>query len=166
MTPESRSGDMGMYRRSDVEGFAEWARATVERLTVELNQARLDAADAQQRAAEAERRLAERDDLYDMLVGLADNLASAAATAAVGRIETLLDEVRAKSFGSEGRQSSWVASSPIGPAQPSSEGNVSFDDPVRDPLPPWDERLLAFPDEQVDLPPIGPIFDQDTNRSA
>jgi hypothetical protein len=156
---------MGTYRRSDVEGFAEWARTTVERLTAELTQARSDATEARRRADEAERRLAERDELRDMLAGLADSLANSAAIAAVRRIDSLLDEVRGNAVAAEEHEPELFASVPQAP-RPSTEAPMSFDDPVRDPLPPWDERLLAFPDEQSELPPIGPIFERDSHRSA
>jgi len=157
---------MGVYRRSDVEGFAQWARTTIERLTLELSQARSDAAEARHRAADAERRLAERDDVQATLVSLADSLASAAAQAAVGRIEMLLDEVRAKMSAPDDREPELFASRTQRESRHVTEAPVTFDDPVRDPLPPWGERLLAFPDEHSELPPIGPIFEPDTHRTA
>jgi hypothetical protein len=157
---------MGMYRRSDVEGFAQWARTTIERLTLELSQARGEAAEARHRAADAERRLTERDELQATLIGLADGLASAAAQAAVGRIETLLDEVRARRSAPDEREPELFASRPQRESRHVTEAPVTFDDPVRDPLPLWDERLVAFPDEHSELPPIGPIFEPDTHRTA
>ena len=167
LTPGVQPGETGVYRRADVEGFATWARSTIDRLQRELAEALARATAAERRAAEAQQALADRQELEDLLVKAADQAADAAAMAAVSRVEALLDEARAKAgAGRETMRHERVSpplfdQDPTHPAPP-----VSFDDPVRDPLPPWDERLLAFPDEQSDLPPIGPIFGHDEHRSA
>lgn len=165
LTPGAQPGETGVYRRADIEAFGQWARATIDGLQRELAEARQRAADAEHRAAEALRTLADRDELEELLVRAADHAgaaaAEAAASAAVERIEALLDDVRARAATSQGRREI--------PAEPATSGRDapnSFDDPIRDPLPPWDDRLLAFPDEHSDLPPIGPIFGRDEHRSA
>ena len=180
-SPEQQ-GETGVYRKADVEGFATWARSTIDRLQRELADALARVSAAEQRAVAAERRVAEvgqaladRQELEHLLVKAADQAADAAALAAVSRVEALLDEARARAGAAR------TAERPASPSpalfdhepeplfdQEPDERNapVSFDDPVRDPLPPWDERLRAFPDEQSELPPIGPIFEGDTHRSA
>jgi hypothetical protein len=175
-SPDAQSGETGVYRRAEVEGFAEWARATIDRLQHEVadlgarvasaeqraNTAQQRAAAADQRAADAVQALAARRELEEILMGAVDKAAEAAATAAAQRVEALLDEARARVGSAREPDRRETPDPSAAPA----EGPVSFDDPVRDPLPPWDERLLAFPDEQAELPPIGPIFGRDAPRSA
>ena len=164
VTPEAHPGETGVYRRADVEGFADWARATIDRLQHELAVAQHRATAAEQRAVAAERSLADREELEDVLVRAADQAAmaaaDAAAKAAVGRVEALLDDARAKVSAAR------PDASRAGSDRPEPSAPSTFDDPIRDPLPPWDERLLALPDEQSELPPIGPIFGRDEHRSA
>lgn len=187
-SPE-RQGETGVYRRADVEGFATWARSTIDRLQRELADAlgRVGAAEqraaaaehlasaAEQRAAAAGRMLTDRQELEELLVKAADQAADAAAMAAVSRVEALLDEARAKVGAArepERREPPAPAlfdqePDPVFAREPEVQSApATFDDPVRDPLPPWDERLLAFPDEQSELPPIGPIFEGDNHRTA
>ena len=165
LTPGTQPGETGVYRRADIEAFAQWARATIDGLQRELAEARQQAADAEHRAAEAAKTLADRDELEELLVRAADRAgaaaADAAASAAVERIEALLDGVRARAAAAQPRDAHTPEPAPSGRDAP-----ISFDDPIRDPLPPWDDRLLAFPDEQTELPPIGPIFGRDEHRSA
>jgi hypothetical protein len=156
--PATHAGDTGVYRRADVEGFAEWARTTIAHLQAEL-------ADAQRQAAAAEYALSERDGLKAMFeraaVAAADAAAEAAAKAAVDRVEALLGDAGAKPSGEQARP------------DPSEEDPRAHDvseeqerDPLLDPLPRWNDRLQAFPDERSDLPPIGPIFENDTHRTG
>ena len=164
LTPGAQPGETGVYRRADIEAFSQWARATIDGLQRELAGARQQAADAERRAAGAARTLADRDELEQLLERAADRAgaaaAEAAASAAVKRIEALLDDVRTRAT-AQGRREQAPEPSTVG-----RDAASSFDDPIRDPLPPWDDRLLAFPDEQSELPPIGPIFERDEHRSA
>ncbi|MBV8690712.1 MAG: hypothetical protein JO054_09740 [Actinobacteria bacterium] len=176
-SPE-QAGETGVYRRADVEGFAEWARTTIDRLQKELAHARGRAATAEQRALTAEQALAGREALEDVVRAAVDNAvataAESAATAASLRVETLLDDVRARvnaraheeHADAPATPQSAATTPPVAQERHETDAEEGFDDPVRDPLPPWDERLLAFPDEQSELPPIGPIFGHDTHRSA
>jgi hypothetical protein len=154
----AHAGDTGVYRRADVEGFAEWARTTIAHLQAEL-------ADAQRQAAAAEHALIERHGLDAMFeraaLAAADAAADAAAKAAVDRVEALLDEARAKARGEQIR--------PAPADDEPSTHDVSEElsrDPLIDPLPRWNDRLRAFPEERSDLPPIGPIFENDTHRTG
>jgi len=175
-SPETQPGETGVYRRADVEGFADWARTTIDRLERELaglkNRlagAEQHAAVAEQRAADAEQALASRLTLEGILGRAADHAAEmaaksaaeAAAEAAVERVEALLASVREKAR-SERRPEHTTSAFDPEPDEPA----TTYDDPIRDPLPRWDERLLAFPDEQVELPPIGPIFGADKEVGA
>lgn len=166
-SPDAQPGETGVYRRSDIEEFSKWARTTIDRLQRELVAAQGRAADAEWRATAAEKALADRQELEDLLVKAADQAADAAAVAAVARVEALLDEARAKADAARDAGRHEPAASHLFDReadQPSAP--ATFDDPVRDPLPPWNERLLAFPDEHSDLPPIGPIFERDTHHTA
>ena len=164
-SPEMQSGETGVYRRADVEGFAEWARTTIDRLEREVAGLRNGLAGAEQRAADAEQALASRLALEGILGRAADHAAEmaakAAAEAAVERVEALLDSAREKVRAERQTEHTTSAFDPA-PDEPAPE----YDDPIRDPLPRWDDRLLAFPDEQSDLPPIGPIFGADKGVGA
>jgi hypothetical protein len=157
---DAQPAETGVYRRADVEGFAEWARTAIAHLQAEV-------VDANRRATAAEQALAERDSLdglFDRAARLAaDAAAQAAATAAADRVEALLHDLQAL------RQSTPQAHEDDARAKAQRRRQSAGDggrDPLLDPLPAWNDQLLAFPEEASALPPIGAIFDNDTHRSA
>ena len=157
---ESPAAETGVYRRADVEGFAEWARTTIAHLQAELVESQRRAASAEQRASDAERALADREGLETILLGAAERAADAAAQAAVDRVEALLEEAK------EPRRDEQRRPAPAGRADVTGIRSDEGKDPLLDPLPMWDDNLRAFPDEPSGLPPIGSIFEDDTHRSA